>query len=587
MSHLQLSLTDYQDETRWRWVLSDAKGNFLADHEVSLDRKEPLYERFVDLHGYIKANKLSREQQEQLLDDVGAWLGEVAFGGLLDTLYDERDFPATVVRVQVPEAAQALLFHPFELAHLDGDSFAAAGIRLVYDTDATSRRKVAKDGRLRVLAIYSLPGGVSLLNLRRERYRMKRLVDELRQTRGAAVELRVIQYGATRQTLKRALQQGGGWDVIHISGHGLEGKLALEDAEGKLDIITTSELAKLLRPTRRRVKLLTLSACLSGAGSPEKPGSPPSGAAAQDAQPTRLPSLAQQLSQTLDCAALAMRYSVNDSFAIHFALHLYDSLLAQKQSLPTALQVALDDALAATYTRPPAPLSRIMPILFGARALDLTLTPPQKTPDFQLRRTGLLNFPAQPERFVGRLRPMLKASQALAPNSPYRGILFFGEASMGKTTCALELTYRHEEERFRGYVWFKAPDEGKDIRPTLRNFLQSMENQLDLGQQGILTAHLNDPQAFSQRTLPRLQAMLKGHATLIVIDHIDNLLTKSGGWRDAKWGTLINALLERTAHTRLVLTSRQQPTDLQQHPALRKLRIPRLLLKERALLNRD
>ena len=81
--------------------------------------------------------------------------------------------------------------------------------------------------------------------------------------------------------------------------------------------------------------------------------------------------------------------------------------------------------------------------------------------------------------------------------------------------------------------------------------------------------------------------MLKGHATLIVIDHIDSLLTKSGGWRDAKWGLLINALLERTAHTRLVLTSRREPTDLQQHPALRTLRIRRLRRRERALLARE
>ncbi len=31
---LQLTLTDYQDPTRWRWVLADERGAFLADYEV-------------------------------------------------------------------------------------------------------------------------------------------------------------------------------------------------------------------------------------------------------------------------------------------------------------------------------------------------------------------------------------------------------------------------------------------------------------------------------------------------------------------------------------------------------------------------
>ena len=54
-------------------------------------------------------------------------------------------------------------------------------------------RREAKGGTvgkaLRVLAVYSLPDRVSPLNLRRERYGMKRLVDELRQSGRGAVEL--------------------------------------------------------------------------------------------------------------------------------------------------------------------------------------------------------------------------------------------------------------------------------------------------------------------------------------------------------------------------------------------------------------
>jgi hypothetical protein len=38
LTGLQLHVTDFKDETRWRWELRDEKGAFLSDHEVKLDR---------------------------------------------------------------------------------------------------------------------------------------------------------------------------------------------------------------------------------------------------------------------------------------------------------------------------------------------------------------------------------------------------------------------------------------------------------------------------------------------------------------------------------------------------------------------
>ena len=50
---LHLTLTDYLDPDRWRWVLSDATGHFLADHTVRLDPSTREYEGFLDLAGYL------------------------------------------------------------------------------------------------------------------------------------------------------------------------------------------------------------------------------------------------------------------------------------------------------------------------------------------------------------------------------------------------------------------------------------------------------------------------------------------------------------------------------------------------------
>ena len=128
-----------------------------------------------------------------------------------------------------------------------------------------SQKARLERGGLRVLAIFSLPDDQHPLNLRRERYRLERLLEQIAQTRGEAIETRVIQYGATRDTLQDALEEARGWDVIHFSGHGLEGELALEKEDGQLDLITTGELRELLQLAKSRVKLIALSACLSGA----------------------------------------------------------------------------------------------------------------------------------------------------------------------------------------------------------------------------------------------------------------------------------------------------------------------------------
>ena len=50
---LRLTLTDYIDATRWRWVLSDSAGHFVADHQVRLDATSREYRGFDDLSAYL------------------------------------------------------------------------------------------------------------------------------------------------------------------------------------------------------------------------------------------------------------------------------------------------------------------------------------------------------------------------------------------------------------------------------------------------------------------------------------------------------------------------------------------------------
>ena len=164
----------------------------------------------------------------------------------------------------------------------------------------------------------------------------------------------------------------------------------------------------------------------------------------------------------------------------------------------------------------------------GRRAAGLDLAPPERAAGgFALPAVGLgIAFPPEPERFVGRLQPMLRASQALAPRSPVRGVLLYGMPGAGKTTCALELAYRHAEGRFQGYVWYRAPEAGSDISSELFNVLFEIERQLNAPGLGLTTA-LDDPQRFRTFTLPRLRALLGQNSLLLVLDNLETLLAAS------------------------------------------------------------
>jgi len=599
-SPLRLTLTDYLDATRWRWVLSDSRGNFLADHVVQLDPTTREYSGFRDLSTYLDYHQPIYSPKQQLAD-LGTWIGEKVFGGLRKALWAQRALPAVAVQVVLPKAADDLLFRPFELARFaDGRSFGKAGVRFVYGLEGTAAGAVAKEPvekALRILAAFSLPVRANPLNLRRERYGLQRLVRDLNQTQNLAVELRVLQYGATRGTLREAMKEGEGWDIIHLSGHGQQGELLLENDRGGRDTIDADKLGALLDMAKARLKLLILDACYSGVGSQaaarEQVGleraavrqEGAEGAAPAETAGTALPGLVQTLSQRLDCAALAMRYPVGDAFATDLMLALYANLLENNQPLPAALHLALDDALASDIPKPP--LSPATPILVGVRAAELELAPPQEAQRFVLPTVGLsIGFPSEPERFVGRLQPMLRASQALARRSRKRGVLFHGMPGAGKTACALELAYRHEHGRFQGHVWHRAPEAGNDISNALFKLMQDIQTQLNAPTLGLTTA-LADPQHFRQYTLPRLRALLQRSSLLLVLDNLETLLTDSDRWRDALWGEVVAALLAHDGPSRVVLTSRRVPAGLANHAKMQVEPIHALSFAESVLLARE
>ncbi len=220
-----------------------------------------------------------------------------------------------------------------------------------------------------------------------------------------------------------------------------------------------------------------------------------------------------------------MRYPLVDDFAIALAEKLYDLLVGKGRPLPRALGMALREVVAVPPTPACPALSVATPALFGARAVELRLTAPRRTKpeSYDTSRLKMAGFPPQPDRFVGRTEAMARASTALARESGLPGVLLHGMPGGGKTACALELAYTHEHV-FDRLVWFKAPDEGRDITGALTEFALTLEKRLP----GFQMVHvLADPERLAA-FLPELTEVCERRRALIMIDNIETMLSAAG-----------------------------------------------------------
>ena len=590
MPPLVLVADDVKDPWHWFWRLTDDRGILLAHHEVVLDPADWRSQAFIDLYRYVRQHADPgrwTQSTTELLGQVGAWAGMHVLGAVGPAIV-AWGTPVTV-RVELPGdqvLAEGLQYLPLELAHVEGKPLALQDVSLVIEVrpaGATPRDKDPTFKRLRMLAVFSLPAGAGALNLRQERYTLKETIRSIARTERRAIDLRVLQYGVTREALKAILEEGEGWDLIHFSGHGLASQLVLEKADGTQDLVDVPALIELLKPARRRLKWVTLSACWSGAATvadtlrllglephrdlgPKKPppGSKPAADQEQDDEGMkrpRLTSVASALVRELDCAVLAMRYPVGDEFAIALATELYRGVLQQGQGLTRALQLSL------TRTIPgQSPLCAATPVLFGRRAVDLALDVPETSFDELDAPTvgGLAEFVPQPAHFVGRVGVMAQAGAALSLRSGRTGVLFHGMSGAGKSACAIELAYQYEDlKRFTGFVWYQAPPEGSEVAGSLAAFASTFETQLSdehLRAPFSLVSLIAAEEVKFDAFLPRLRQFLKRRSVLLVIDNLETLLRPDGGWIDPRWGKIVATLLAHGGDSRVVLTSRLVPT---------------------------
>jgi len=579
---LVLSAEEFSGPRRWRWLLADEDtGRPLADHEMDLGGAGDEYAAFTDLYRYVRWHAVPDRRtasEAQIVARVGAWAGRELLGEAVGEAIIAAA-PVTV-RVAVPAQAGFVAGWPLELGHAGGLPLAGRGdVTFVYDlapgAAAAGNGRAAGAGSLRMLAVFSLPTQTSVLALRRERYELARLVRRIGARQRRRIELAVAQYGVTRQKLAEIADSGGGWDVLHLSGHGGRGQFLMEHDDGSPDPVDTGELMTLLAPLRRRVRLAVVSACESAAATTaetlrwlglegqavqlEEQEAAGLADSAVDGTGMVLTGIARALVQRLGCAVLAMRYPVTDEFAIALTEDLYERVLGRGQNLGAALARAIREAAGPVPSPSRPAISVATPVLAGAQAAALVLQAPVGTPLLDPAAVRMERFPAEPERFVGRAKAMAQASVALAPGSGRTGVLLHGMAGSGKTACALELAYRYQDS-FQAVAFWQAPETADEFAAALPSLAAALEVQL--GGYGFAMAdHIATAEAVAAFT-PRLARLMEDNGILLVLDNLETLLTSGGQWRDKRWAPLIGALTSHEGESRVIVTSRTAPEQV-------------------------
>jgi CHAT domain/WD domain, G-beta repeat len=164
---------------------------------------------------------------------------------------------------------------------------------------------------LSILGVISSPKDLPELDIEREKQRLEKAIADLR-ARGL-VELTWLP-GQTWYHLLRAMRRGP-WHILHFIGHGGfdartdEGLIALEDEEGRAQLLTATHLGRLLAD-HRSLRLVVLNACEGARGSKQDIFS----------------STATILVRRGIPAVLAMQYEITDRAAIELSRVFYEAL---------------------------------------------------------------------------------------------------------------------------------------------------------------------------------------------------------------------------------------------------------------------
>ncbi len=286
-------------------------------------------------------------------------------------------------------------------------------------------------GPLRIVVAIAAPdtGGGPVLDYERE---LRNVLAAVRAARQGAADVRVVPF-ATVGAIRAELDRGPA-HVLHLTGHGSPGTLALEDEDGSARPVTADELADLAVPPGQMPPVVVLSACYTDAA----------GSQGGD-------SFAGRLCQRGAAAVIATETSITDLYATRLLARVYGALAqARDPDIVAALAEARREVQAGLQTSPGRREALIaglgewaaVTVLAGTGSVPV-LAPGQGAPvaagPSRPRVAGLAG--RQDWYFVGRRREQRRWPADLTGDT-LAGIVICGIGGGGKTTLAAEITAR-------------------------------------------------------------------------------------------------------------------------------------------------
>ena len=467
------------------------------------------------------------KQVEGLLEDIGKRLYKAVFGsmGAVSLLQAWRLQPNVDRQISIISEVPRALSLPWELLH-DEQGFLVLRTRHpVSILRRLPQREAAVlttafDPPLRILLVTARPHGAGFMD---PRGLARELLDEVQsQVDVGAVDIEFLR-PPTRAALRERLKdEKRPVHVLHFDGHGIfegpidprnslnkiggeQGKLAFEDADGKLDLVKAEDLAQILLDSG--VRLAVLDACQSAMGSSENAFS----------------SVATRLIQSGVDAVVAMSASVLVASSTRFFETFYRELAAgtfAPSAQERARQALYDDPRRHLMSRrrdeegrPVELRDWWLPHYYQQRPLELRPTRPSRKLNLPLESPERLNkeMPTEPRYgFTGRSYELLQIERYLLHG---KLVVIHGFGGNGKTALARESAdWLTRTQMYHGacFVSFEHGGDSGMLLSALGNFM------------GVYDGNYNPND--SKVALARLKIALKEKPTLVIADNLESIL---------------------------------------------------------------
>lgn len=455
----------------------------------------------------------------------------------------------TVVEVYFEADDPQFLGLPFEALRLPDDRLLATlpsvvTLRRPARMPATSHKTLA--GPIKILVAVGAPDedrtSAVVLDMERELQNILNAVEEAQRLEN--VEVRILEIGHPA-VIADAIERDA-YHVLHVSCHGMPGRLELEDEDGGAVSVTANELLEPIKRTGRPLPMVFLNTCHGGV------------------EEGQTASFSEELLRAGVPCILAMQTSVSDYYATELALTFYKHLRKREPALASR---ALADA------RRDIEQARLKAIQTGA-SLDQTqpeyataalYIAGEESPlaDFSLDKEPLQERPVYelvgpvPQLLIGdligRRREMRETLRTLrGTKRDCAGVILTGLGGVGKSAVAGRVMRRMSEGG-----WLVASHQGRfNIQAIAASIAAALATSTRRGS-GNRAAILK---SIDLDDLVRLQCVAQALAEeplLLVLDDFEqNFPTGGGAFLDPDTALYFEHIVRNVRCGRLLVTSR-------------------------------